>query len=315
MKAVAFEQFGPADYLGIVERPVPEPALDEVLVKTHAVSVNPVDVKTRQGQALASMLKDDLPLVLGWDVAGIVAACGESVTQFQPGDEVFGMIRFPKVPNGYAEYVTAPADQLAVKPDEITLREAAATTLAALTAWQAFTYFGAINKGDRVLIHAASGGVGHFAVQIAKYLSAYVIGTSSAHNREFVLSCGADEHLDYREVDFTDELEEIDFCLETQGGNHFERTVEVMRREGTIINLPSGLGESAREAADAKSLNVHYFMSVFPSGAHMQQMAHLLQLGAIRPQVSKTFALERVADAHREIEAGRTVGKLILDVL
>lgn len=315
MKAVVFEQFGPADHLEVVERDVPEPASDEVLIRTYAVSVNPVDVKTRQGQALASKLKDDLPLVLGWDVAGVVTACGESVTRFQSGDEVFGMIRFPNVPNGYADYVTAPADQLALKPDEAAHRQAAATTLAALTAWQALTYFGTINEGDRVLIHAASGGVGHFAVQIAKHLGAYVIGTSSARNREFVLACGADEHLDYREVDFTNELEGIDFCLETQGGSHFERTVMVMRCGGTIINLPSGLGESARTLAEAKSLNVNYFMSVFPNGDHMQKMASFLQSGSIKPHVSKTFELEKMADAHREIESGRTVGKLIVDML
>ncbi|MBC2601345.1 zinc-binding dehydrogenase [Puniceicoccus vermicola] len=189
-----------------------------------------------------------------------------------------------------------------------------ATTLAALTAWQAFTHFGTINKGDRVLIHAASGGVGHFAVQIAKHLGAYVIGTSSARNREFVLTCGADEHLDYREVDFTNELKEIDFCLETQGGSHFERTVKVMRRGGTIINLPSGLGEPARKAAETQSLNVNYFMSVFPSGDHMQQMASLLDSGKLTPHVSKTFELEEIAAAHREIESGPTVGKVIVDI-
>ncbi|MDY6930073.1 MAG: NADP-dependent oxidoreductase [Pseudomonadota bacterium] len=313
MKAVAFEKFGSADELVVVDRPVPDPAPNEVLIKTCAISVNPVDVKTRQGRALASMLKESLPLILGWDVSGVVVACGDGVKRFRPGDEVFGMIRFPNVPNGYAEYVAASEDHLAAKPNEVTHREAAATTLAALTAWQAFTHFGKLKKNDRVLIHAASGGVGHFAVQIAKYLGAHVIGTSSAKNRGFVFACGADEHLDYRDADFTKQLEGIDFCLETQGGEHFERTVKVMREGGTIINLPSGLGESARTAAESKSLTVNYFMSVFPSSQHMQQIARLLKSGDIKPHVSKTFRLEAAGDAHREIETGRTRGKIILE--
>lgn len=315
MKVVAFDKFGSSDELTVVDRDVPEPACNEVLIKTHAISVNPVDVKTRQGGALASMFEDKLPLVLGWDISGVVVACGSDVENFEIGDDVFGMIRFPNVPNGYAEYVAAPEDHLAKKPDGITHQEAAATTLAALTAWQAFTHFGEIKKNDRVLIHAASGGVGHFAVQIAKYLGAYIIGTSSGRNRDFVLACGADEHLDYRNADFTKQLGDVDFCLETQGGAHFERTVEVMRPGGTIINLPSGLGESAEKAAESKSLCVNYFMSVFPSAQDMQQMATLLQSGHITPHISKTFDLESVNNAHREIESGRTKGKVILEIV
>ncbi|WP_077531059.1 NADP-dependent oxidoreductase [Vreelandella utahensis] len=313
MKAVAFEKFGSADELIVEDRAVPDPAPNEVLIKTCAISVNPVDVKTRQGGALASMLMESLPLILGWDVSGVVVACGDSVKRFQSGDEVFGMIRFPNVPNGYAEYVVAPEGHLVAKPNAVTHQEAAATTLAALTAWQAFTHFGKLKQNDRVLIHAASGGVGHFAVQIAKYLGAYVIGTSSAKNREFVLACGADEHLDYRDADFTKQLKGIDFSLETQGGEHFERTVKVMREGGTIINLPSGLGESARTAAESKSLTVNYFMSVFPSSQHMQQIASLLSSGDIKPHISKTFRLDAAGDAHREIETGRTRGKIILE--
>lgn len=313
MKVVAFDKFGSADELTLTEAAVPEPEENEVLIKTCAVSVNPVDVKTRQGGALASILQEHLPLVLGWDISGVVTACGSNVKRFKRGDEVFGMVRFPNVPNGYAEYVVAPEDQLAEKPNTATHKEAAATTLAALTAWQAFTHFGKLKKGDRVLIHAASGGVGHFAVQLAKYLGAYVIGTSSERNKEFVLACGADEHIDYRQVDFTEQVQDIDFCLETQGGKHFQRTVKVMRHGGTIINLPSGLGEEAQIAAESKSLNVNYFMSVFPSGQDMQKMASLLQSGNIKPHISKVFDLEAVGAAHKEIESGRTKGKIILE--
>ncbi|MES1950267.1 alcohol dehydrogenase zinc-binding domain-containing protein [Salinisphaera sp. S4-8] len=312
MKVVEFEAFGPARNLVVGERPMPVCSPDEVLIKTAAVSVNPVDVKTRQGEALASQLEHALPLILGWDVAGEVVAVGDDVKHLNEGDAVFGMIRFPLPPNGYAQYVTAPADELAVIPAGVSYEAAAASTLAALTAWQAFTHFGQLKAGDRVLIHAASGGVGHFAVQMAKHLGAYVIATSSAKNKAFVESLGADEHIDYKTQRFEDEIGDIDFCLETQGGPQFQRSVSVMRDGGTIINLPSGLVESDREAAEAKGLVVNYFMHVFPSGENMREIAAMLADGALVPNIAARYALEDTAAAYEHIESGRTVGKVVI---
>ncbi|MBO9471639.1 NADP-dependent oxidoreductase [Endozoicomonas sp. G2_2] len=313
MKVVAFDEFGPASNLRVVEHRKPSCDSEEVLIKTRAVSVNPVDVKTRQGGALASKLRAHLPLVLGWDIAGDVVEVGSNVRdRFTEGDAVFGMICFPNPPNGYAEYVAAPASDITLVPTGISYEAAAASTLAALTAWQAFTHFGHLRSGDTVLIHAASGGVGHFAVQIAKHLGANVIATSSGRNKAFVESLGADQHLDYKSVNFEETLSDIDFCLETQGGKHFERTVKVMRRGGTIVNLPSGLEEDAKNAADTKKLQVNYFMNVFPSGNDMSELANLLGDGVITPHVSKVFDLSETASAHEQIETGRTVGKIVI---
>jgi NADPH:quinone reductase-like Zn-dependent oxidoreductase len=187
MKAIILKDFGGVENLVPAEIPVPTIAADEVLVKLKTISINPVDAKTRSGKGVAGRMKDESPIILGWDLSGEITEVGADVTAFKPGDEVFAMIDFPKSGKAYAEYVKAKADELALKPAGISHEEAAAATLAALTSWQAFHTYAPIKPGDRVLIHAASGGVGHYAVQIAKHLGAYVIATSSAANREFVL--------------------------------------------------------------------------------------------------------------------------------
>jgi len=215
MKAITLEGFGGIEHLHYKDIPIPQPQANEVLIQTKAISINPVDVKVRKRQApLAEQLLQYHPLILGWDISGIVVKVGNAVTDFSIGDEVFGMVNFVGHGQTYAEYVAAPVHHLTVKPTNISHAEAAASTLAALTAWQAFTSYGKLRPHDRLLIHAAAGGVGHFAVQIAKYLGAYVIATSSAVNKDFVLSLGADEHLDYRQVDF-EELPQAHLQLES----------------------------------------------------------------------------------------------------
>ena len=194
MKAIILKEAGSADKLEMAELPKPLINDREVLIQTKAISINPVDIKTRTGKSLYSELRSQNPfIILGWDVSGIVIEAGNSVTGFKPGDEVFGMINFPGHGKAYAEYVAAPAEHIALKPATITHEQAAAATLAALTAWQALVTNAKVSKGQKVLIQAASGGVGHYAVQIAKFLGAYVVATSSAANRDFVLSLGADE--------------------------------------------------------------------------------------------------------------------------
>lgn len=215
MKAIVLENFGGIENFKIKDIPIPMIIENEVLIKVKAFSINPVDVKTRKGGSLAKVLENNPPVILGWDISGTIEKVGVGVSSFKVGDEVFGMINFGKSGSAYAEYVAAPAEHLAIKPSTISHFEAAASTLAALTALQAFTYFGKLKQNDKVLIHAASGGVGHFAVQIAKPLGAYVIGTSSEKNRDFVLGLGADEHIDYRSVKFEEVASDIDFVLET----------------------------------------------------------------------------------------------------
>ena len=189
MKAVILKEAGPAENLELVELPKPVINEYEVLIRTEAFSINPVDIKTRIGKSLYNELKNQNPfIILGWDVSGVVEEVGKEVTQFKVGDEVFGMVNFPGHGKTYAEYVAAPAVDLALKPANILHEEAAAATLAALTAWQVLVTHGKVSKGQKIVIQAASGGVGHYAVQIAKYLGAYVIGTSSSINKTFLLN-------------------------------------------------------------------------------------------------------------------------------
>jgi NADPH:quinone reductase-like Zn-dependent oxidoreductase len=314
MKAIVLDGFGGVENFKIKEIPRPQIREKEVLLKVKAFSINPVDIKTRKGASLASELAKNPPVILGWDVSGIVEEVGSEVTNFKVGDEVFGMINFPGVGNAYAEYVAAPAGHLALKPANISHEEAAASTLAALTAWQAFTFFAKVKKDDKVLIHAAAGGVGHYAVQIAKHFGAYVIGTSSEKNKEFVLELGADEHIDYKNAKFEDVVSDVDFVLETIGYENFGRSVDVVKPTGTIINLPSGLSEEVKEKALKKGINVNFMMLVFSDPEDIKSIASLLEQGIMKAHVSKTFDFEDIEAAHTQVESGTTVGKIVVRV-
>jgi len=314
MKAIVLEDFGGVEKFKIKEIPRPEIGKKEVLIKVKAFSINPVDVKTRKGASLANELAKQPYVILGWDVSGIIEEIGSEITNFKVGDEVFGMINFPGIGNAYAEYVSAPAEHLAIKPPNISHEEAAASTLAALTAWQAFTYFGKLKKNDRVLIHAAAGGVGHYAVQIAKHMGAYVIGTSSEKNKEFVLELGADHHIDYRNTKFEDVIANVDFVLETMGYENFGRSVDVVKPTGTLINLPSGLSEEVKEKAIKKGINVNFMMLVSSNQEDIKSIGLLLEQGILKSHVSKIFDFEDIQSAHNQVESGRTVGKIIVRI-
>jgi NADPH:quinone reductase-like Zn-dependent oxidoreductase len=311
MRAIILEGFGDTQNLVLAEIPKPFVNELEVLVKVKAISINPVDVKTRKGKALAGKLEHENPIILGWDIAGVITETGNQVNNFKVGDEVFGMVNFPGHGKAYAEYVAAPANHLAKKPANISFKEAAAGTLAALTAWQALVHHAKVKAGNRVLIHAASGGVGHFAGQIAKQFGAYVIGTSSAKNRDFVLSLGADMHVDYQEQPFESVVNEIDIVLDTIGGDYIDRSLEVLKPGGTIVSIVSGSNELVTEKASSKGIK-GIRMLVQSSGEDMQSLALLFEKGLLKAHVSKTYPLEGIADAHLEIETGRTVGKLVV---
>jgi NADPH:quinone reductase-like Zn-dependent oxidoreductase len=311
MKAITLKTFGGVENLILIDIPIPAISDNEVLVKLRSISINPVDVKTRAGKGIAGLIKNDSPIILGWDISGSIEKTGPAVTGFKPGDEVFAMINFPKSGRTYAEYATATAVQLAMKPANISHDESAAATLAALTAWQSLTLNYQVKAGDRVLIHAASGGVGHYAVQMAKHLGAYVISTSSAANRDFVLSLGSDEHIDYKARPFETVVKNMDFVLDTIGGEYIDRSLSVIKKGGTIISIPSGLNETVKEKAD--SLGIHGFNThVRPSGDDMQSIAALLKNGQVKSHIFKTFPFSQMADAHLQMESGRTVGKITL---
>ena len=313
MKAIILKQFGGTENLAITELPVPIAMEDEVLVKIKSISINPVDVKTRAGKGVSALLKNDNPMILGWDFSGTIEKSGAAVKNFKKGDEVFAMVRFPQTGKVYAEYAAVPAAQLALKPADITHEEAAAACLAALTAWQSLTINYKLKPGERVLIHAASGGVGHYAVQMAKYLGAYVIGTSSAANKDFVLSLGADGHIDYKDKTFETTIKNIDFVLDTIGGDYIDRSLKTIRKGGTIISIVSGLNEHVKEKAEA--LGIQGFSTrVKPDATNMQEIADLLERKMIVSHLQKIFPFDQMADAHLQIESGRTVGKVSLTV-
>ncbi len=313
MKAIIIPEFGGIDKLVMVELPKPVVAGHEILIKVKAISINPVDVRTRAGSAMADHLKGNKPLILGWDISGVVEEIGGNVTKFKKGDEVFGMVNFLGHGKGYAEYVAAPEDQLAFKPSNITHEEAAAATLAALTAWQLLKHYADIKPGERVLIQAASGGVGHYAVQIAKYLGAYVIGVSSAKNRDYVLSLGADLHIAYDEKQYENEIDEVDYNVDAFAGGSLFPSLKSTKSGGKIISLLPMISNDLFQKAKEKKVEVHYSL-VKSSGADMEAIADLLAKGIIKSTIFKVFEFEQMGQAHLEMETGRAIGKIVIKV-
>jgi len=313
MKAIILEVPGDPEVLKLSEQPVPELGKEEVLIQVKAISINPIDFKTRKGGGAFSMLKNDDPIILGWDVAGVVIKKGALVVDFDINDEVFGMVNFPGHGRTYAQFVAAPASHLALKPANISFEEAAATTLAALTAYQALYTKGKISAEDKVLIHAAAGGVGHFAVQLARIAGAYVIGTASSKNAEFVLGLGADEHIDYHGEDLENKVTGITLCLDALGGDNIQRSLELMEKGGRLISIPSGKNDTVEEEANAYGVEGSIF-KVASNGADMKLLAGWLQSGKLKPHISAVLALEEMALAHEKIEGGRTVGKVVITV-
>ncbi|MBE9599340.1 NADP-dependent oxidoreductase [Pedobacter sp. MC2016-24] len=309
MKSIILKDFGSVDNLTITDLPIPSLQEGEVLIRTKAISINPIDLKTRAGRGASAAFKDTDPIILGWDVSGIVETSKSDL--FKTGDAVFGMVNFPGQGKAYAEYVAAPASHLALKPDNISHEAAAASSLAALTVWQILKSYAKIKKGDRVLIHAAAGGVGHYAVQMAKYLGAHVIGTSSAAKKDFVLSLGADEHIDYQKQPLEEATKDIDFVLDSLGGESIDHSLNVMKKGGTIVSIPSGLNEQVGEKAAAKGMH-GFATKAYSSGTDMQEIAELLKNGQVKSHISQTFKLEQMREAHLSLETGKTQGKIVL---
>jgi len=312
MKAIILNEFGGVDKLIMTDIPKPHILNDEVLVEVRAISINPVDFRTRSGIAMATHLQHHKPLILGWDISGIVVETGESVKTFKKGDAVFGLINFLGHGKGYAEFVAAPANQIALKPPNISHEEAAAATLAALTAWQLLKHYAQVVPGQKILILAASGGVGHYAVQIAKYLGAYVIGVSSYKNREFVLSLGADRQISYDKENFEDILPgEADIVIDAFSKESLVKSLKAVKKNGLILSLLPMISEEIKQKAGEKGVNIHYQM-VASNGDDMKFIADLLEKEIIKSHIAQVFPFEQMADAHLQLESGRTVGKVVL---
>ncbi|MGW9211059.1 NADP-dependent oxidoreductase [Embleya sp. NPDC055664] len=308
MRAVVQSRFGGPEVLEPVEweRPVPGPG--EVLVKVAAAGVNPLDWKVREG---VHPMYGEPPFVLGVDVSGTVAEIGPGVGRFAIGDEVFGMPRMPESGQAYAEYTAAPAAGLARKPASLDHVQAAALASSALTAWQALVRIGGVTEGQRVLVHAASGGVGHLAVQIAKARGAYVLGTARAEKHEFLRGVGLDEAVDYTEVDFAEAVKDVDIAFDLVGGEYGARSLATLRPGGLLVSaFLADPGTSGAEAA-ARGLRFHT-VGVAPSGSDLEEITALVEAGHLAVHVAAVFPLAEAAAAHRLVETNRVTGKVVL---
>ena len=311
MKIIALDQAGGVENLRLQEIEVPTPAPGELLVKVRATSVNPADVKLRaDDKLLTAFLGEARPAFLGWDFAGEVAEVAEAADGFQVGDAVFGIMPSARG-RAYAEYVAVPANSVARKPDNVGYEAAAVTTMAALTAWNPLVNEARVKPGDAVLIHAGSGGVGHFAIQIAKHFGATVIATSSARNRDFILSLGADQHIDYTSQRFEEEVSVVDFVLDTIGGETLARSLGVVRDGGRIITVIPLADEALVEQARRRNVALS-FGGMRHSAEDLAALADLLGRGILKPHLSATYAFAEMAQAHTQLESGRTVGKVVV---
>jgi NADPH:quinone reductase-like Zn-dependent oxidoreductase len=311
LKAVVMTALGGPEVLELKDVERPEPIPTEVLVRITAAGINPVDWKTRQHGGFESAVGEP-PLILGWDIAGVVEEVDPDVTRFAPGDRVFGMPWFPRIAGAYAEYATSPARQLARTPDSLTDEQAGGLPLAGLTAWQALVDVAQVGPGTRVLIHAAAGGVGHLAVQIASSRGAHVIGTAREEKHEFVGELGVDEPIDYRAGPFEEAVSEVDVVLDLVGGEDYGlRSLETLREGGLWISIPDDVPGAVADAAREQSKRAISFL-VEPDYAGLEALAALADDGKLTVEIEESYPLAQAAEAHRRLEDGRAKGKIVL---
>ncbi|MBK3563759.1 MULTISPECIES: NADP-dependent oxidoreductase [unclassified Streptomyces] len=309
MRAVSQHVLGEPEVLEVIEVERPTPRANEILIRVRAAGLNPTDWKHRKTGGFLG----EPPFVLGWDVSGVVEAVGVGVARFEAGDEVFGMLSYPWGHGSHAEYVAAPARAFVHKPAAVDHVQAGALPLVALTAWQALVENADVRPGQRVLVHAAAGGVGHVAVQIAKARGAYVIGTASAGKHEFLRDLGVDEAIDYRETDFAEAVKDVDVVLDTLGGETGLKSLRVLRPGGVVVSIiPIGKDDFHEEAERLGVRAVR--MLVDADRADMEAIAELVEAGKLRATIAGAFPLADAAEAHTLGATGRTAGKLVLTV-
>jgi NADPH:quinone reductase-like Zn-dependent oxidoreductase len=309
MKAIYIKEYGNAQKL--IQGEVPRPTINdhEVLIKIQAAAINPVDWMVREG-LLADGASLEQPLILGWDAAGTVCEMGKNVKDFTLGDEVF--VYAPILEQGsYAQYIAVDAGIVARKPTSLDITTSAAVPLAATTAFQALTQGGKLQKGQTVLIHNAAGGVGSFAVQIAKSLGAHVIGTASNAKREFVMSLGCDEFIDYQSQDFSQQLNNIDMVLAAVGGEGLlEKSLRIIKPNGALISLLDDM-----DPAIALDKQIHFQRWwVTPNAQDLNSISKLIDEGSVRVEVDSVFPMSQVQKAHDLSQSQRAQGKIILQI-
>ena len=330
MKAFVVDRYQKQAALRLADMPTPEPREDEVLVEVHAAGVNLLDAKIRGGE-FKLVLPYRLPLILGHDVAGVVVKVGARVRQFKPGDEVYARADDFRI-GTFAEFVPVNEASLALKPKGLTMEEAASIPLVGLTAWQALVEKAKLQRGQKVFIQAGSGGVGTFAIQLAKHLGATVATTTSTGNVALVKSLGADVVIDYKTQDFEDVLRDYDVVLNSQDGKTLDKSLRVLKDGGKLISISGppdpNFGKetgapwfvrlvmrllSSGVRRKARQLGVGYsFLFMKASGIHLREITRLIEVGAIRPVLDRTFPFASTNEALAYVEAGRAKGKVVI---
>jgi NADPH:quinone reductase-like Zn-dependent oxidoreductase len=310
MRAVSIYSYGGPDVLSYKDVPCPHPADGEVLVRVHAAGINPVDWKIREGH-LKGMLPHIFPLILGWDVSGVVESVGRAgVGRLKVGDEVFSRPDILR-DGAYAEFIVMKESEVALKPKSIDHIHAAAMPLVGLTAWQTLFDAGGLAAGQRVLIHAASGGVGHVAVQLAKWKGAHVIGTAAARNHEFLRQLGVDQVIDYDTERFEDVIEPVDMVLDTMGGDTQERSWKALKPGGILVSIASP--PKAEIAAQHGVRQAFVFTQ--PNAAQLSEIAKLVDAEKLKVIVETILALSDATRGQELSERGHTRGKIVLRVI
>jgi NADPH:quinone reductase-like Zn-dependent oxidoreductase len=310
MKAIRFHEYGGPEVLRFEDAPKPEPGPGEVLVRVHAAGINPIDWKIRAGY-LKAMRPYALPLILGWDLSGVVEQNGPGAARFQPGDAVYSRPDIGRS-GAYAEYIAVREEELAPKPKTLDHVHAAAVPLTALTAWQALFDHGGLEAGQTVLIHAAAGGVGSFAVQLAHWKGARVIGTASARHHDYLQGLGCDQVIDYTATRFEDVVRDADVVLDTQAGETRSRSWGVLKKDGILVSI-LGPAPSEEEAA-AHGVRSALFL-VRPDSVQLGEIAGLIDSGQVKVHVEAVFPLAEAAHAHELSASNHVRGKIVLKVL
>lgn len=309
MKAMRIHEYGGPEVLKVEEAPRPAPGPDEVLIRVHAAGVNPVDWKAREGY-LKERVPRSMPFIPGWDVSGVVEEAGGKTSRLNVGDEVYS--RPDIVRDGaYAEYIVVRETEVALKPKTIDHVHAAAVPLAALTAWQSLFDEAKLQPGQRILIHAAAGGVGHFAVQFAKWKGAHVIGTASKKNHDFLRELGADEVIDHRTQRFEETVHDVDVVFDTLAGETQDRSWKTLKTGGMLVSI---LSPPSKERAAALNVRPGYVF-VQPNAAELGEIARLVDSGKIKPVIQSRFPLAEARAAQEISQGGHVRGKLVLQVV
>jgi NADPH:quinone reductase-like Zn-dependent oxidoreductase len=307
MRVILISEFGGPEVLRLENIPIPAPGAGELLVKVAAAGVNPVDYKIRGG-GYPAVKQDKLPFVLGRDVAGTVVECGASTSGFSKGDRLFAVPGIGR--GGYAEFAVVKVTEAAAMPSSLTFIQAGGVPLAALTAWQGLFKHGDLKAGQRVLIHGGSGGVGHFAVQLAKAKGAFVATTVSSQQLEFVRHLGADQAIDYEAQRFEDVLEKVDVVFDLVGGETQQRSWQVLKQGGVLVSTLTEPSQEQAAAHGAKGLRY----TVTESGADLATIGGLIAAGEVRPVITKTYQLQEAATAQEFLEHQHPPGKVVLSI-